>query len=290
MRTPMLAFFKMPSWTSCQMGLTSSRREKRTVALPVFPSSQALSMTPMTSDSRMSRWESSSGALPLFSRPRRTCAGSMLKVSSKGPPKPYRRTVEPVYQIRPMVRFSASLFSCAKVASRRCGAIRRRSTLPSRWTTSTSVLVIFSGIVLLDRFFLSRAALGNLARVAIEHDAALIEQAVDLGDLLELRVGVVTLLGNRLPQRQRAGADAVERGHRVLVRVHAAEPGRRPFGFEGPGLRDRTRRERHVDEPVPRGDAQHRDERQPPEQLDAVAEAEQAGAVGRVVHAREVAG
>jgi hypothetical protein len=49
------------------------------------------------------------------------------------------------------------------------------------------------------KLLLLRAALRDAARIAVEHDAAFIEQPVDLGDLFELRVGVVALLGDRLP-------------------------------------------------------------------------------------------
>ena len=43
-------------------------------------------------------------------------------------------------------------------------------------------------------------ALRHAPRVAVEHDAFLIEQPVNLGDLFQLRVRIVTLLGDGLAQ------------------------------------------------------------------------------------------
>src|SRR5579884_2111663 len=71
-----------------------------------------------------------------------------------------------------------------------------------------------------DTVGVSRSAVSREAIEASEqalNDAALVEQPVDLGDLFELCVRIVALFSDGLTQRERARAQADERGDGVFV-------------------------------------------------------------------------
>src|ERR1035438_1305450 len=128
----------------------------------------------------------------------------------------------------------------------------------------------------------------HVARIAVQDDPLVVQQPVDSLNFIQLLLGIVAVLQDRLGQRQRASTDLLQLGHGILQRIHRLELGRRPLDavFR---LRQLAEQHQGVDEPAPGRAAKHRDQRQPSKHLNGVAEAKHARAVRRVVDERKVA-
>jgi hypothetical protein len=109
------------SFTSCQIGVTSSRIEKRNVAMPVLPWTQALTTVPNWFFTEPPKWPSRT-APPLFSRASRQPLMSSVRSYSPPSHQSMRGTEAPAYQTTSTVR-SVSLAELAV-----CGAVAKCST------------------------------------------------------------------------------------------------------------------------------------------------------------------